>query len=176
MAIKTSTGTMSKAFFGTSAVKKIYMGSSLVFSAGTPYYTAGTENVDWIQGSASGVTFNTGDIEISTELTTTTVESYAVTNVLVDLTNINTLKIDWQGSVYQAVAPGMHLCVSTTKLGTNTTYNARLSGGNVSFARRTDSLDVSGLTGNYYLRIHTYKRFSSSASQVSLTVYNVWGE
>ena len=33
MAIKTNTGTMSKAFFGTSAVKKMYFGSSLVFSA-----------------------------------------------------------------------------------------------------------------------------------------------
>lgn len=45
MAIKTNTGTMRKGFFGTSAIKKIYMGNSLVFQGSTPYYTAGTENV-----------------------------------------------------------------------------------------------------------------------------------
>ena len=177
MAIKTNTGTMSKAFFGTSAVKKMYFGSSLVFSASTPYYTAGTENVDWIKGSSGGtVTFNTSSMYVSTSSTQTAVDSYAVTNVLVNLTNINTLKIDWAGSIYQQIIAGMYLCVSTTKLGTYGTYNARLYGGMASFARRTDSLDVSGLTGNYYLRIHAQKSSSSVVGSASLTIYNVWGE
>ncbi len=179
MAIKTNTGTMSKAFFGTSAVKKMYFGSSLVFSASTPYYTAGTENVDWIKGSSVGtVTFGASYMSVSTSSTQTAVDSYAVTNVLVNLTNINTLKIDWAGSIYQQIIAGMYLCISTTKLGTYGTYNARLSGGSGldSFARRTDSLDVSGLTGNYYLRIHAQKSSSSVVGSASLTIYNVWGE
>ena len=179
MAIKTNTGTMSKAFFGTSAIKKMYFGSSLVFSASAPYYTAGTENVDWIKGSSVGsVTFGASSMSVSTSSTKKAVDSYAVTNVLVSLTNINTLKIDWAGSATQKIIAGMYLCVSTTKLGTYGTYNARLYGGDSfsPFVRRTDSLDVSGLTGNYYLRIHAQKSSSSVVGSASLTIYNVWGE
>lgn len=176
--MKIGTTNISKIFLGTSEVKKVYNGTSLVYSASarTPYYTEGTENVDWINGSPV-VNFNASYMGVTTLTSTAIVDAYAVTNSTVNLTNINTIYIDLSSSRSASVPKltGVTICISSTKLGAHTTYNAYTTASKA-LSRQILSVDVSGLSGSYYIRIHAHKGGSTSSSYYAVNVYNVWGE
>lgn len=175
--IKTNIGTMSKGYFGSSPIKKIYFGSTQVFSASTPYYTEGTQNVDWIKGRTAGdVTFNPSYMEVTTLQNTVTVDASAVTDSTVDLTNINTIYVDLSTiSGNSPKSPAVYICISTIKGGTYSQRDARTTASGV-LSRQILSVDVSGLSGSYYIRIHVYKANATYNAYHAVNVYNVWGE
>lgn len=76
-----------------------------------------------------------------------------VTDSTVDLTNVKTLKIDWQNAGEDHAANAAFFVVSTVKGGAASTYDARIDKYR-DFSRTWDELDVSDLTGSYYIRLH----------------------
>lgn len=136
------------------------------------YYTNGKENVPWVEGYSlsTGVVSKEAD-HLSLSTTRTGVESESwrafVTDVPVDLTRIKTLEVSWE-SVGVDDGLGAYLIASTNKTGTVSAQNARLIVGGL-FSVKTSTLDVSALSGLYYLRIH-----ASSNSLDALTLLNVY--
>lgn len=93
----------------------------------------------------------------------------AVISNPIDLTGVNTLTIDWEllrsGGINRQIEIG--LIVSTSKMDGWGTYNARVtditSTGNI--ARSTKTLNVSSLSGLFYIRFHIYKSVAFAGSE-----------
>lgn len=138
-------------------------------------YKEGAEPVSWVVGYSAGTTIvgNSQSKEsdhLYLQAFSVGVRTY-VTDSVVDLTNINTIWIDWEnvGDAKQYSC----LIASTNKTATYTTYNARLMvTGN--FSRTEQSLDVSGLSGNHYIRIHATGPVALAYSKIN--AYKVWIE
>lgn len=93
---------------------------------------------------------------------------YIVTDSAIDLTNVNTLTIEWaQTGTDAAIAA---LAVSTTKLA-NYTLNNKIIQKTGLFDRRIDTLDVSALSGSFYIRIHG--DHGGTTSTPVIKVYNL---
>ncbi|MBM7579996.1 hypothetical protein [Jeotgalibacillus terrae] len=73
-----------------------------------------------------------------------------VTDQPLDLTNFSTVIIDWGTTL---TAGKSHLIVSSVKNGDFNTFEAKRTRDG-SFNRVVESLDVSGLTGEFYIRFH----------------------
>ncbi len=84
----------------------------------------------------------------------------------VDLTNVSAIQIDWANAASGTADAA--LVVSSSRTADANVYDGRLlkSG---SFGRTTDYLDVSGLSGPYYIRIHQMV----TGSAATLKVYRV---
>lgn len=89
-----------------------------------------------------------------------------VTSDPVDLTYINSILIDWENPD-MGMGTRSFLIASTNQMGGYSTYNAVVSI-NGNFALTTTTLDVSGLTGSFYIRAHS--RTDSSTSLPPLTI------
>ena len=115
-----------------------------------PLYIAGVEYVPWVQGYKSGspiLSKKTDNLYIAVDDTSD--EGTWVTDVPVDLTNINYIFIEFMAD--SDAAPGSYLIVSDQKMGNMDTYTARVS--LYSSATPVQKLNVSGLSGSYYVRI-----------------------
>ena len=136
-------------------------------------YTLGVEDVAWVVG------YSNGSGSQSKESDHLYVYAYGggaertyVTDLAVNLTAYSKLWIDWSGSSDPDGA--VRLVASTSKTSSSATYNARLSKGG-SFSRREDSLDVSGLSGDHYIRIHAAGTSEADYS-ATLRTYKIWLE
>jgi hypothetical protein len=167
-------------FNGTPLTQIIYNGTT-VWTSQTNYYTNGTQNVPWTTGFTSGtdgsIFFEASNVVISAGYeyaNSTTNERTIVTLNTINLTNINTLYVDWE--CYVTGGPGQlsYLIASSSQVGANSVFNARVSASG-SRSRQTTSLNVSGLSGNYYIRIHQRDGSTNLFNGSSLIVYNVWG-
>lgn len=105
-------------------------------------------------------------------------ESYAVTNTSIDLTPYSKVGIVWECIEYesQGGSASGSLVASTTKNATKDTYDARVLRlapfyGNQG---KVDILDVSSLSGNYYIRVHSFNY--NSGSDTAITIYGIWLE
>jgi hypothetical protein len=141
----------------------------------TIYYDSGIENVAWISGYTSG----TGDLNKNSDhlylyaANTNSNRTY-VTEVAVNLTNIKTLYIDWENTGSTDGSNISRFNVSTSRDSGTATYNTRLSPAGGQFGRNVSSLDVSSLTGEYYIRVHATTLMEMSISEIK--VYRIWGE
>ena len=105
-------------------------------------------------------------------------ESYIVTNAAIDLTPYSKVGVIWECIEYdpQGGSASASLVASTTKAGTKDTYDARVLRlapfyGNQG---KVDILDVSALSGNHYIRVHSFNYGVESTTIV--TVYGLWLE
>ena len=99
-----------------------------------------------------------------------------VTHIMIDLTNIDTLYIEW--SKENALNANVtSLVASSTQMGDRNVYDARFSVVIGNQSKRIDSLDVSALSGMHYIRIHNRAQSVNETSQYgTLKVYRLWGE
>ena len=88
-----------------------------------------------------------------------------VTNEPVDLTGISAVRIVW----YPATYGTSYLVVSTSKMGNYSIANASISRYDSGYAPNWDYMSVSGLSGSFYIRVHT--RGSHPNSSDSPSVY-----
>jgi hypothetical protein len=142
----------------------------------TSYYNYGGEDVEWVAGFSSGISSVSKNID-NLYLMAEDV-GYAncgyVTNVVVDLTNISKLKIEWENTGYISAANESYLNVSTVKNQNHGTYNARLKLTNT-FGKQISELDVSSLSGNYYIRVHAVDGYASGNRKSEIKVYSIKG-
>ena len=153
------------------------------------YYWLGNENTlvtgDWVEGynnitggSTKTLTKEVDHLKIG--LTSGSIgsgnisASTFVTHDLVDLTNISTLKVEWDCTSSITNFAYLGLQVVSDKSHNRTTFVASLMYDFVvPFSKRVNELDVSALSGSYYLRI--YHQAENGRAQTQKT-YRVWGE
>jgi len=122
--------------------------NTLITTDLTPrYYYLGNEPVEWVEGINNPTWSKEDDHIYLSEGNSTRTEKTVVTAVAVNLTDIDTLYIDWQSDGYANNNNETRLRVQT---GQTSGHVTGLYFRNV-FSRRENSLDVSGLSGNYYL-------------------------
>lgn len=157
----------------------------------TPYYWEGEEFVDvtggwvgYVYGNAT--TSNEIDHLLIDVLGSSSERQSALfeTLIKIDLTNISNLFIEWE--ITDGGAGWMHFEI--TEL--NATQEDRGGSANIpgslaaSFTRNgmgvtgllTDSIDVTSLTGEYYISVRYRDNTSNSANFGVLKTYKVWGE
>jgi hypothetical protein len=97
-----------------------------------------------------------------------------VTDDPIDLTNYDTAYIDWKVGVSSLYSTG-YFVASTDKNTSCTTYNTRVAIN--SYTSRVETqMDISGLTGNHYLRVHAVKSIHPFASSITVYAYKIWLE
>lgn len=100
-----------------------------------------------------------------------------VTDQLVDLGPWSTLHIEWAKEDVGLGTKRAVLVASTDQQSSYTVYDERLIETEDAFARREQTLDISGLSGSYYIRVHVrVAGFSGSGPHWEATVrsYNIW--
>jgi hypothetical protein len=126
-------------------------------------YSYGTEYVPWVtgysRGSGASQSKRSDHFYFNHPERTVTERTY-VTDTMINLSNVLALIVEWEGLSDGTWASGAYepyLVVGSTKTGSGTsgviTFLSGPSGMN--FSRRIQMLDVSSLTGNYYIRIHS---------------------
>jgi hypothetical protein len=146
------------------------------------YYYDSVEYVSFVEGYSKGnpvLTKETDCLKIvaTQEEDDGMAEGVYVTNNLVDLSSVNWLYVDWENvgsdnsQVISFLAVGKNKSTAVNLSNDIAIYNLR------NFGRKVDRLNVSSLTGEYYIRVHS--RDSSSLSQPGrvsdLRVYGIWG-
>jgi hypothetical protein len=139
------------------------------------YYTNGTENVTWSQGAinGTGTAAKNADHLFIQALTGDNGYITMVTNAVVDLTNINTLNFDIEATV---TGGGVNTTIAVGAGTSRTDFNftaARSSA--VSVSRQVISVDVSALTGGYYIKLQSSRQNQADQTSI-LKVFQVWGE
>jgi hypothetical protein len=144
----------------------------------------GTINVVAFEGFefVEGFSLSTGSVSVTNDQlylyagdSSSEAERTLVTENLVDLTGINTIYIDWENTGYDGTAGSncSYLIASTSKNGDCSTYDARLLA-DTEFGRQTSSLDVSGLSGEHYIRVHAQDLSSSYLRESEIYVYEIY--
>lgn len=151
-----------------------------------PLYTSGTENVSWVKGidSQTGSGFGTSantyteggsyiTLEIVNEPTGFITSNLAtVTNSTVDVTTYTTAYVDWE-----VISAGTFaLIVSTEKNDNADEFDAKVTYGSGT-GRKTSSVSISGLSGNYYVRVNAVATTTSPSTAIrEIRVHKVWLE
>ncbi len=152
---------------------------------GFSFFNKGEEFVSitggWIEGwtngtgSRSKVTGPPAHLFVSAEFDGSISEWGWVTDDTIDLTDIETLFVDWKGA--RTAGTGVvysRLIISPTKSSHGSNFTARLqNSGN--FSQQVDTLDVSGETGNHYIRLYA-NAATTLGTIMEVEVYRVWGE
>jgi hypothetical protein len=180
MAIEIGTTDIRKIEIGTTNVKDVRIGS------GSPIYVniydAGSQSYSMTTGFSSGtdgvVTYGGSFITVAAGFNgsnTTTNERTARTSSTVDLTNIKTLYIDWEAGFTGSTSQVAYFIVSTSSTGSQSTFAARVVRFNTDTARAISSLDVSSLSGGYFIRIHQRDGSTSNLNGGRIFIYRIWG-
>lgn len=145
-------------------------------------YIEGTEYVDIVEGYTDGL----GSVSKEREYLKLEVsgndaqrgERVYVTDTAVDLTGINKVYLDYEHINESGYNASMYLIAGTNKTGSRSSYDARYSKLAMaeSLPRHIEWLDVSGLTGNHYLRVHVRDSSTSVAVDSEIRVYGLWTE
>jgi hypothetical protein len=170
--------TITDVVFNGVIIDTVFFNGVEVFKSFNPLLFEGqTENTSFVQG------FNTGGsnaitedyfdgIEYVTRISVpgiTGVSDLAwVTDVTVDLTNYSSIEITWSQVGDANNNASSRLCVSSNKTADSNTFDARLSKANI-FSKVTETLDISGLSGSYYIRVHA--RDNSTIASVNSIVH-----
>ncbi len=143
------------------------------------FYDQGKEYVPWVAGYSVGTgnqSKETDHLYLYAHNTSGTAERVYVTDCAIYLDQIAALKIDWANDGSDDPYNGSYFIASTEKNGDYATHDAQLPK-TYPFTRRIESLDVSGLTGAYYIRAHARDHAVIGTEYISsLHVYKVWGE
>ncbi len=150
----------------------------------SPYlYNEGDEVVGWEVGIASGNGSQSKEADhLYIEATQRSADFSYVTEVEVNFTGVNTLWVDWDQAVSnENIGPTnrSYLNVGGNSDSGRDTYDEQLLHiwDADPHARRQDSLDVSGLSGNYLVRVHGQGGDDfGGGSHCKLKVHKVWVE
>ncbi|HAE38218.1 MAG TPA: hypothetical protein DCG57_06205, partial [Candidatus Riflebacteria bacterium] len=132
----------------------------------------GTENVSFVNGFTSGTgTGEVTELAASTRIravTTNGTERAWVTDLPVDLTGWDEVVINWSNTGQNNNNNLSRCIVSTNRNGGYATNIAASNNRTNSFAQRTDSINVSGLNGNHYIRVHARRNGNNGDSTVNV--------
>ena len=143
------------------------------------FYIEGDERIDstggWEVGNSSGTgaqSKNSDHLYLQCyEESATALRTY-VTNIPISLTRYKKIKVLWSNSGHNHDSNCSVLAIGGTK--TETTANAVKT---KTFSNAVTELDVSTLTGDYYIKVVAQDGTSMGYAAVSeLRVYKVWGE
>jgi hypothetical protein len=145
-------------------------------------YQDGVQGVPWEAGVSVGtdglLSFGTANISLEAGYdgtNSTTNERAVVTTNTVDLTSYSTLHVEWDGQVTGGTSQTTNLIVSSSQLGGFNTFDARTQVLTIGFAGyQTDTLNVSALSGGYYIRINQRDSSTSSANGSRCFIKKVW--
>lgn len=172
--------------YGTSITTVVFNGTT-VYSFNPTIFDglnfAYTENVSLVTGFISGgsVTENLyndgGDFYYTRLLTNNvsgTTESTWVTDLTVDLTNYSTLNVNWRNVGTSNVNVQTIIVVSTAKTSSSATFTARtvVTGQFTGFTNST--LNISSLTGPYFIRVHSRKNTTTTGIISDVEVRKIW--
>lgn len=176
--------TVTSVVFNGTTIDTVYFNGTEVFSSFNPILfdtdgSGSTENTSFVTGFNTGgsnaVTENFYDSSLSSYSTRLNVPGITgvseigwVTDVTVDLTGYSSLEVTWRQAGTANNNNSSRLVVSTNKTADSNTFDARATAINT-FSLTTTSLDVSGLSGSYYIRVHA--RDNSSFSSITSTLY-----
>lgn len=129
-----------------------------------------------LQGSKSYYQVQTDHIELHAEREESGISARVSTVTISkkDLTNINTVKIEWSHDTNTNNHTEAHIIVSTEQMANQLTYDARYfyTG---AFIQRIDTVDVSTLSGEFYIRAHANVSSTANISDFSnVKVYRIW--
>jgi hypothetical protein len=149
------------------------------------YYQDGVQVVPFIANNVLGtdgsVVFEESFVVISAGFTGSASgnhERSISTENDVDLTNIDTLFIDWFGETTGTTSQTTNFIVGTSSSAGFGTFSARTQVATSTFAstgRTVASLNVSGLSGNFFIRVHQRDSHNPTTSGGRVTVYRIWG-
>jgi hypothetical protein len=142
------------------------------------YYNEGTENVSWIEGYSEGIGSQSKNSDhFYLMVSDTDAQRTYVTENKIDLTNINTLYIDWESPTSENIWDYCFFGITDSQMSDRTTWVKNISRRNgddeAPFSRTTDSLDVSGYSGSYYIKIQVR---AGGSLDLELKSYQVYGE
>jgi hypothetical protein len=145
-----------------------------LFKSDLSLYNSGDEQVTFTGGWVSSYTFNGGTFtkNASTFQLNNPIYSDAcgVTNNLVDLTDVSKIKMTFTfnlGSSYGWI--GLSVSADKTGVMTNDTVKVQVSTGGT----QTAELDVSSLSGSYYIKLST-ECFHTATAPLSATINKIW--
>ncbi len=136
-------------------------------------YDYGIENVAWQVGSTAGTGGQNKEPDHLYLYATTNNgarRTYVTTNQ-VNLTNVDYIHVKWLNEGGNDTDVRSYIVASTNQGGDQTVFNRRYERQR-GFGMRTDVLDVSGLTGPHYIRLHANRNANGGDSY--LRVYQVW--
>lgn len=136
-------------------------------------YNEGAHAADWVEGytlSGGTLTKNIDHLYAEAVESPGPAERAWVTDAPVDLTGIDEIVVDWEGITSADFQRNASFIVSTTKIADEDTFDARIQKGAL-FARTIDTLDVSALTGSYYVRVHARFDGSSGPGTTAVAMY-----
>jgi hypothetical protein len=141
-------------------------------------YNEGAGEDDWVAGYSTGSGSQSKesdhfylDLDSSSHA-----ERAWVTDELVDLSSYNTVKIEWESYDWNYES-GMgnvwvYFVTSTDKATPAGDYITVIAKSE-EFTSRIDEMDISGLSGSYYIRVHLTGNYVNDAK---LKIYKVWLE
>lgn len=137
-------------------------------------YRGSSYNPIWVNGFGKGE----GDqylfddfMQLNAHTTRATAEKSYVIDKPIDLTCINSIVIDWENIGFEGENNKSYLVVSaSSKYGRYDNNDQKLEFIKT-FKRRIDTLDVSALKGNYYIRVHALE--DGWNGQCKINVYSI---
>lgn len=146
------------------------------------YYSKGIEYISWVTGYSlnSGIQSKESDhLYLEAWREDTGIGAGArtyVTGLKIDLTNINTLYVEWEnigdGSNYVAQNNKSWLRITSNSDGYSDTVGSLEKTG--TFTKTVDSLDVSSFSGEYFISVQAQSFWSDTVAKIK--VYNVYSD
>jgi uncharacterized protein YlxP (DUF503 family) len=135
-------------------------------------YEYGTEYVKWIQGYKDGTGVFTRDEDNFLVTQTTAISNnYIVTEVTIDVTNLSSIKIDWEQVGTMDSTSRARIGIGAVRDDAN--YENGFLSELTAFTRKITTLDVSGDTGAQFLKVMA---LTSGGTNSQVKVYRIWGE
>lgn len=163
----------------TLAGKTAIVGGGLEPDNKTYLYNQGDEHADitggWVIGHSNGVgsqSKQSNYLHLIGGSSGWGVRTY-VTNSLIRLTDVNTIYVEWENGGSNSTHTISGMVISTVKTGNIDTNNAFVVVRS-NFLPLISQLDVSAITGDYYIRVHGQSNTAGVLS--SLRVYRIWIE
>ncbi len=139
------------------------------------YYDNGLEFIPLVEGYSESVGAQSKESDhLHLEATSVKAQRAYVSELPIDLTHVNKLMIDWKSVGAESNNNKSYLIVSTEKMGGLDVRTSYLAYQNA-FSRQWSSLDVSNLSGSFYIRVHTTNYSSSVSLLGSVDVYEIRG-
>jgi hypothetical protein len=142
-------------------------------------YDYGTEHVSWVTGYSTGTGTATKEsdyLSLTATFASNGVRTFVIDQA-VDVTDAAKLKMLWKNDGDDSSRNRSYCVVSSNKNSDQDTYDARRYRQNIfDYTSTPDEVDVSGLTGNKYIRFHAQGVSGSTGGTARVKVYAVWLE
>ena len=118
-------------------------------------YNYGVETINFVEGYSEGYGSQSKQSDylyLSAGQSPDNERTY-VTDEAIDITGASTITIEWENTGQNDINNNSYLAVSSSKTGSHASTDAVLHK-ELIFNKRNDTLDVSGLSGNKYIRVH----------------------